>query len=72
MKCKNYELMVKGARYDDETRKVTFMKLCAICSNDEFGKTLSIDDGRIQFSLNFEHLAKIFEGDYKDEKIKCN
>lgn len=66
MKCKNKEIRVYGIEYDDSRKigKVRQVQLCCICSNDEHGKTLSVDNGVIQFCIPMEQVAKCFEGDY--------
>ena len=69
MKCKNKEIIVRGMVYDGDS-KITVMGLRCICTNDEKGKTLSIDDGNIQFTIPFEALAECFEGDYKKTILK--
>lgn len=66
MKCKSKELKVIGTVYDDRTRKFGFQRLRCICTNDEKGKTFSVDNGVIQFSIPFDNIAKYFEGDYKN------
>lgn len=65
MKCKNKEIAVQGLVYDDGT--LTFKKtiLRCICTNDEKGKTLSIDNGIYQFSIPFEEIEHCFKGNYK-------
>lgn len=68
MKCKNKEIAVVGTEYNDITQKLAIKKLRCICTNDEKGKTLSIDNGTIQFSIPFEQLAEYFKGDYKNGK----
>lgn len=68
MKCKNKEIAVNGMEYNDLTKKLTARKFYCICTNDEQGKTLSIDNGAIQFSIPFEAIAEIFKGDYRKEK----
>lgn len=59
MKCKNKIIPVAGIRYDGNAKykfdKVTFE---AIITNDERGKTLSINDGKIQFTIPFEPLQE--------------
>ena len=58
MKCKNKEVFVKGIYYDDETRKVHIERFRCIITNDEQGKTLSIDDGTKQFTIPFNPIEK--------------
>lgn len=68
MKCKNYKITVAGSRYVDKERAVDFLPLTLICSNDEYGKTLSIDDGNTQFTFKVNCILNVFEGDYGDVK----
>lgn len=61
MKCKNKEVIVMGLVYDDVGRKFYRQKLRVICTNDDKGKTLSVDDGRIQMSIPFEQVEEYFK-----------
>ena len=63
MKCKNKEIVVDGLVSVCDV--LEYRKLYCICTNDERGKTLSIDDGTIQFSIPMEQIAPCFEGDYR-------
>jgi hypothetical protein len=65
MKCKNKEVIVRGTVYFDGLGRVNVQNLRCICTNDEKGKTLSIDNGAIQFSVPMEEIGEIFKGDYK-------
>lgn len=65
MKCKNKEITVRGMEYNDITQKIAITKLRCICTNDEKGKSLSIDNGTVQFTIPFEAVAEYFKGDYK-------
>lgn len=65
MKCKNKAVLVDGIVYHSLSREQYMQKLRCICTNDEKGKTLSIDNGVIQFSVPFEELEEYFKGDYK-------
>lgn len=65
MKCKNKEVNVKGMVYNDISRSLSVCNFRVICTNDEKGKTLSIDNGHLQFSIPFEPIAKYFEGNFK-------
>lgn len=47
---------VKGLKTDEKSVKRT--KLRCMVSNDKFGKTLSIDDGKTQFTIPFEAVEK--------------
>ena len=51
MKCKNKEIIVRGTVYIDGLNKLAIQNLRCICTNDEQGKTLSIDNGTIQYSI---------------------
>jgi hypothetical protein len=65
MKCKNKEVLVDGIVHFGMTGERYMQTLRCICTNDEKGKTLSVDNGVIQFSVRFEELEKYFKGDYK-------
>ena len=65
MKCKNKEVSVKGMEYNDLTRRLSVTKLRVIVTNDEKGKSISIDNGAIQFSIPFEPIEEYLKGDYK-------
>ena len=65
MKCKNKELIIKGTEYNDISRKLQIKNLRVICTNDEKGKTLSLDNGIIQFSIPMEDIIECFKGDYR-------
>lgn len=67
MKCRNKEVQVTGIEFDLETNKAFITLINCICSNDEYGKTLSIDNGKIQFTISFNDIEKYFKGDYKNE-----
>lgn len=68
MKCKNKEINVKGLVYNDASQMLSRCNLRVLCTNDEKGKTLSIDNGHLQFSIPMEDIAKYFEGDYRKGK----
>lgn len=68
MKCKSKEINVKGTVYNDASGTVKICNLRVLCTNDEKGKTLSIDNGHLQFSIPMEDIAKYFEGDYRKGK----
>ena len=57
-KCKNKEVWVEGVRFDDAEGKIDQMKLRCIITNDEIGKTLSIDDGKVQYTIPFERVER--------------
>ena len=58
MKCTNKEVLVVGMYYNDTFREMCAKRFRCIISNDEQGKTLSIDDGEVQFTIPFEPIAK--------------
>lgn len=64
MKCKNKEIAVQGIVFDGKLSLKKTILHC-ICTNDEKGKSLSIDDGNIQFTIPFEAIEHCFKGDYK-------
>lgn len=67
MKCKNKEVKVNGIEYFSmgDVQKAIQRKFTCIITNDEKGKTLSIDNGYMQFTIPFESLEAYFKGDYK-------
>lgn len=65
MKCKNKEVNVKGFVYNGASQRMSPCNFSVICTNDEKGKTLSIDNGHLQFTIPFEPVAKYFEGNFK-------
>jgi hypothetical protein len=67
MKYKNKEVNVKGLVYNDASQQMRPCNFNVICSNDEKGKTLSIDNGLLQYTIPFEPIAKYFEGNYKKQ-----
>lgn len=60
MKCKNKEVIVTGLVCYAGI-KLYEQKLRVICTNDEKGKTLSVNDGRIQMSIPFEQVQEYFK-----------
>lgn len=56
MKCKNKKVMVDGGISNGIS--VVTAKLTCIITNDEQGKTLSINDGMKQFTIPFEPIEK--------------
>lgn len=58
MKCKNKTFTVPGTVYVDPVRKMQMKELEVIITNDEKGKTLSINNGIIQFSVPADGIAK--------------
>lgn len=65
MKCKNKEVNVKGMVYNGASDRLSVCNLRVLCTNNEKGKTLAIDNGHLQFSIPFEPIAKYFEGNFK-------
>lgn len=65
MKCKNKEVVVDGMIYIGMTGERYMMKLRCLCTNNGKGKTLSVDNGVVQFSVPFEEIEEYFKGDYK-------
>ena len=65
MKCKGKEVKVKGLVYNDASQQIRSCNLRVICTNDEKGKTLSIDNGLLQFTIPFEAVQEYFKGDYR-------
>jgi hypothetical protein len=65
MKCKNKEICVRGIEYNDKQDTVTMSNLRVIVTNDEKGKSISIDNGEVQFTIPFEPLQQYMEGDYR-------
>ena len=63
MKCKNKEVIVMGLvqHFFYDGSKIYKTKLRCICTNDEKGKTLSVDDGRIQMSIPFGQIEEYFK-----------
>lgn len=64
MKCKNKEVKVRGI-----VNSACFQQMCeltCIITNDRLGKTLSINNGAIQFSIPFEPIEEYLRGDYKE------
>jgi hypothetical protein len=57
---KNKEITVRGAEYNDINGTLQVKNLTCICTNDSKGKTLSIDNGIIQFSIPMEEIIKYF------------
>lgn len=58
-KIKELEMVVvnvKGLKIDEKSAKRT--KLRCMISNNKIGKTLSIDDGKTQFTIPFEAVEK--------------
>ena len=58
MKCKNKEVIVNGIVYDGKKDRSSFEQLCVIITNDERGKTVSIDNGELQFTVPFDNIVK--------------
>ncbi len=56
MKCKNKEFHVTGLSYS--SLGMTTEKLHVLVTNDEKGKTLSIDNGTIQFTIPMDEIIR--------------
>ena len=56
MQCKNKKINVSGLMNNE--RGVCVRRFECIITNDERGKTLSINDGKIQFTIPFEPIEK--------------
>lgn len=67
MMCKNKEIkIINGMIYNAKENSVLVNQtLYCLCTNDENGKSLSIDNGTIQFTIPFDIVAQCFEGDYR-------
>lgn len=58
---KGKEYKVRGCEYNDLTGKLEIKTLNVICTNDNKGKTLSVDNGIVQFSIPMEEIIKCFK-----------
>lgn len=59
MGIKNKIVLIGGLRYDgNEELKQERINFECIITNDRNGKTLSINDGKIQFTIPFEPIEK--------------
>lgn len=59
MKCKNKEVKVKGLRSIAlNPLGIRNQEFDITITNDKFGKTLSICDGSVQFTIPFEPIQK--------------
>ena len=63
MKCKNKVVKVKGITDVGGVQRLCILN--CIITNNELGKTLSINNGFIQFSIPFEAIEQYLKGDYK-------
>lgn len=63
MKCKNKSVKVIGLRGvdDGKTLKVNRQVLECIITNDDIGRTLSVNDGKTQFTFPFEPIVKYLD-----------
>ena len=68
MKCKGEVVNVKGTVFNGASGSLSICNFQVICTNDEKGKQLSIDNGHLQFSIPFDNIAKHFVGDYRKER----
>lgn len=55
---KNAKVTVTGFVYDDVADTYKAQRLECIITNDRFGKTLSINDGKTQFTIPFGEVEK--------------
>ena len=58
MKCKNRIVKLVGCRHCVKPESLSVQVLECLITNDELGKTLSINDGNVQFTVPFEPLEK--------------
>lgn len=64
MKCAIEKIKVTGVEYDTKSKRFVSKDFTCYCTNNELGKTLSINNGAVQFTISFNELAKYFIGDY--------
>lgn len=57
-------LIVEGIIYDDDRRVIKRTCMEVLISNDEHGKTLSINDGHIQYTVPAEQIAEYLKYEY--------
>ena len=55
---KTQRIVVDGLIYDDDRRIIKKKEMEVLITNDEHGKTLSINDGHIQFTVPAEKIAE--------------
>lgn len=59
MKCKNKHFFVDGVIFKQKTNDMLKAKLEVIVTNDELGKTISVNDGNnLQFTFAADDIAK--------------
>lgn len=58
MKCKNKTIKVRGTVFNTLSIAPREAELTCIITNDDTGKTLSIDNGIFQFSIPFEAIEE--------------
>ena len=58
MKCKNKSVLVEGVEYNSFNDMICNKGLDVIITNDEIGKTISINNGRVQFTIPFESIER--------------
>ena len=58
MKCRNSHIFVNGFCCNGKSREITKTTFDCTATNDEIGKTLSISNGELQFTIPFEPLEK--------------
>ena len=52
------KLTVEGLIYDDDRQIIKKTDMVVLITNDELGKTLSINDGHIQYTVPAEKIAE--------------
>lgn len=58
MKCKNKHFSLKGFKQNVIANELHPVMLDVIVTNDELGKTVSVNDGNIQFIFRADEVAK--------------
>jgi len=58
MKCKNKHFSLKGFKQNVIANELQPIMLDVIVTNDELGKTVSVNDGVVQFSFVADEVAK--------------
>ena len=58
MKCKNKHFSIKGYKQNVIANELQPAMLDVIVTNDELGKTVSVNDGNIQFIFPADEVAK--------------
>ena len=66
MRCENREIRIVGCVYDANIKRLTKQEFTCYCTNNRLGKTLSVCNGALQFTIPFDELSKYFIGAYKN------